>query len=44
MLTPIGAPWWIAVYIIGLCAISLLAFLAAPESKDVDITRAEAPW
>jgi hypothetical protein len=44
LLTPAGAPWWIAVYIIGLCAISLLAFLAAPESKDVDITRAQAPW
>ncbi len=41
LLTPDGAPWWVAAYIIGLCAISLLAFLAAAESKDMDISRAE---
>jgi MHS family shikimate/dehydroshikimate transporter-like MFS transporter len=35
-----GAPWGVAVYIIVLCVISLVAFLAAPESKDMDITEA----
>jgi MHS family shikimate/dehydroshikimate transporter-like MFS transporter len=35
-----GSPWGVAVYIIVLCAISLVAFLAAPESKDMDITEA----
>jgi MHS family shikimate/dehydroshikimate transporter-like MFS transporter len=40
MVTADGAPWWIAVYMIGLCAISLVAFLAAPEMKDIDIAEA----
>jgi MHS family shikimate/dehydroshikimate transporter-like MFS transporter len=40
MVTADGAPWWIAVYMIGLCLVSLLAFLAAPEMKDVDIAEA----
>ncbi len=40
LLTPDGAPWWIAVYMIALCALSLIAFLAAPEMKDMDITEA----
>jgi MFS transporter, MHS family, shikimate and dehydroshikimate transport protein len=35
-----GSPWWIALYMIGLCAISLAAFLAAPEMKDIDIAEA----
>ncbi|TQM44712.1 MFS transporter [Pseudonocardia cypriaca] len=35
-----GAPWVVAAYIAGLCVISLVAFLAAPESKDMDITEA----
>ena len=35
-----GSPWWVAAYLIGLCAISLVAFLAAPEMKDMDITAA----
>jgi MHS family shikimate/dehydroshikimate transporter-like MFS transporter len=35
-----GAPWVVAAYIAGLCVISLIAFLAAPELKDMDITEA----
>jgi MHS family shikimate/dehydroshikimate transporter-like MFS transporter len=35
-----GAPWIVALYITALCAISLVAFLAAPESKDMDIAEA----
>jgi MFS transporter, MHS family, shikimate and dehydroshikimate transport protein len=35
-----GEPWIVAAYIAGLCVISLIAFLAAPESKDMDIARA----
>jgi MHS family shikimate/dehydroshikimate transporter-like MFS transporter len=35
-----GAPWLVAAYIAGLCVISLIAFLAAPESKDMDIAEA----
>jgi MHS family shikimate/dehydroshikimate transporter-like MFS transporter len=35
-----GAPWMVAAYIAGLCVISLIAFLAAPELKDMDITEA----
>jgi MFS transporter, MHS family, shikimate and dehydroshikimate transport protein len=35
-----GAPWIVALYIIALCAISLVAFLAAPETKDMDINEA----
>jgi len=40
MVTADGSPWWIALYMIGLCAVSLVAFLAAPEMKDMDITAA----
>jgi MHS family shikimate/dehydroshikimate transporter-like MFS transporter len=40
MLTADGAPWWIAAYLVALCAVSLAAFLAAPETKDVDIADA----
>jgi MHS family shikimate/dehydroshikimate transporter-like MFS transporter len=40
LLTDDGSPWWIAAYIIGVCAISLVAFVAAPEMKDVDINAA----
>jgi MHS family shikimate/dehydroshikimate transporter-like MFS transporter len=40
LLTDDGDPWWIAAYIVGVCAISLVAFLAAPEMKDVDINEA----
>jgi MHS family shikimate/dehydroshikimate transporter-like MFS transporter len=32
-----GSPWLIAVYMVVVCAISLVAFLAAAEGKDVDI-------
>ena len=32
-----GAPWLIAVLMIGLCVISFVAFYAARESKDIDI-------
>jgi MFS transporter, MHS family, shikimate and dehydroshikimate transport protein len=35
-----GAPWVVAGYMIVLCAISLVAFLAVPELKDMDITAA----
>jgi MHS family shikimate/dehydroshikimate transporter-like MFS transporter len=35
-----GAPWVVAAYMIGLCVISLIAFLAAPETKDIDIADA----
>ncbi|OLT11406.1 MFS transporter [Pseudonocardia sp. CNS-139] len=35
-----GAPWVVAAYMIGLCAISFVAFVAAPEMKDVDIADA----
>jgi MHS family shikimate/dehydroshikimate transporter-like MFS transporter len=35
-----GAPWVVAAYIAALCVISLIAFLAAPESKDIDIAEA----
>ncbi|TWF82422.1 MHS family shikimate/dehydroshikimate transporter-like MFS transporter [Pseudonocardia hierapolitana] len=35
-----GAPWVVAAYIAGLCVISLIAFLAAPELKDMDIAEA----
>jgi MHS family shikimate/dehydroshikimate transporter-like MFS transporter len=35
-----GAPWVVALYMIGLCVISLIAFLAVPELKDMDITEA----
>ena len=35
-----GAPWIVAAYMIGLCVISLVAFLAVPETKDVDIAEA----
>jgi MFS transporter, MHS family, shikimate and dehydroshikimate transport protein len=35
-----GAPWIVALYMTALCAISLVAFLAAPESKDMDIAEA----
>jgi MHS family shikimate/dehydroshikimate transporter-like MFS transporter len=35
-----GAPWVVAAYIACLCVISLIAFLAAPELKDMDITEA----
>jgi len=35
-----GSPWWVAAYLIGACAISLVAFLAAPEMKDMDIAEA----
>lgn len=35
-----GAPWLVAAYTIGLCLISLVAFLAVPELKDIDITDA----
>jgi MHS family shikimate/dehydroshikimate transporter-like MFS transporter len=35
-----GAPWMVAAYIIGLCLISLIAFVATPELKDMDITAA----
>jgi len=40
MLTEDGAPWWIAAYMVALCAVSLVAFLAAPEMKDMDIAEA----
>jgi MFS transporter, MHS family, shikimate and dehydroshikimate transport protein len=40
MITADGDPWWVALYMIGLCAISLVAFLAAPEMKDMDIAEA----
>jgi len=32
-----GAPWLIAVLMIGLCVISFVAFYAAQEGKDIDI-------
>ncbi len=32
-----GDPWLIAVFMIGVCLISLVAFVAAREGKDVDI-------
>ncbi len=35
-----GAPWVVAGYMIVLCVISLVAFLAVPELKDMDITAA----
>ncbi|QYN32740.1 MHS family MFS transporter [Pseudonocardia sp. DSM 110487] len=35
-----GAPWVVAAYIAGLCVISLIAFVAAPETKDMDIEEA----
>jgi MHS family shikimate/dehydroshikimate transporter-like MFS transporter len=35
-----GAPWVVAAYIAGLCVISLIAFVAAPETKDMDIAEA----
>jgi MHS family shikimate/dehydroshikimate transporter-like MFS transporter len=35
-----GAPWAVAAYIVALCAISVIAFLAVPELKDMDITEA----
>jgi len=35
-----GTPWVVAAYIAGLCVISLIAFVAAPETKDMDITEA----
>jgi MHS family shikimate/dehydroshikimate transporter-like MFS transporter len=35
-----GAPWVVAGYVAALCLISLVAFVAAPESKDVDIAEA----
>jgi MHS family shikimate/dehydroshikimate transporter-like MFS transporter len=35
-----GAPWVVAAYIAALCVISLIAFLAAPELKDMDIAEA----
>jgi MFS transporter, MHS family, shikimate and dehydroshikimate transport protein len=40
MVTDDGSPWWVAAYVIGVCVISLVAFLAAPEMKDVDIAEA----
>jgi len=40
LLTDAGDPWWVAAYMIGLCALSLVAFLAAPEMKDMDISAA----
>jgi MHS family shikimate/dehydroshikimate transporter-like MFS transporter len=35
-----GAPWVVAAYIAALCVISLIAFVAAPELKDMDIAEA----
>ncbi|WP_433282322.1 MFS transporter [Pseudonocardia xinjiangensis] len=35
-----GAPWLVAGYLIVLCLISLVAFVAAPEMKDIDIAAA----
>jgi MHS family shikimate/dehydroshikimate transporter-like MFS transporter len=35
-----GAPWVVAAYIAALCVISLIAFIAAPELKDMDIAEA----
>jgi MFS transporter, MHS family, shikimate and dehydroshikimate transport protein len=35
-----GAPWLVAGYIAALCVISLIAFLAVPELKDMDIAEA----
>jgi MHS family shikimate/dehydroshikimate transporter-like MFS transporter len=35
-----GAPWVVAAYIAALCLISLIAFVAAPELKDMDIAEA----
>lgn len=37
-----GAPWLIATMIVGVCVISFIAFMAAQESRDVDI-RAMGP-
>jgi MFS transporter, MHS family, shikimate and dehydroshikimate transport protein len=34
LLTPEGGAGWVAVFMVVLCAISLVAFLAAPEGKD----------
>jgi len=35
-----GAPWLVAAYLIALCLVSLVAFVAAPEMKDIDIADA----
>ena len=32
-----GAPWVVAMYMVGFCVISLIAFLVVPELKDMDI-------
>jgi MFS transporter, MHS family, shikimate and dehydroshikimate transport protein len=40
LVTDDGDPWWVAAYLVGMCAISLVAFLAAPEMKDIDIAEA----
>ena len=40
LVTDDGDPWWVAVLMIGLCVISLIAFLAAPEMKDRDMNEA----
>ncbi|HLU59554.1 MAG TPA: MFS transporter [Pseudonocardia sp.] len=35
-----GAPWVVAGYVAALCVVSLIAFAATPELKDVDIAEA----
>jgi MFS transporter, MHS family, shikimate and dehydroshikimate transport protein len=35
-----GAQWVVAACIAALCVVSLIAFLAAPELKDMDIAEA----
>ena len=40
LVTDDGSPWWVAAYLVGTCVVSLVAFLAAPELKDIDIAEA----